>query len=312
MLINQIIFLICSVLVLAIGAETVVKTTAGLAKRFGIPSYGIGFLLLGITTSTPEVFVALQSIWNKTPELSVGNLVGGSIILLSLILGVCSLFLGDLKLKKTLTFQEIILASLVTCSPVLVLLDGKLTKLEGGILVSLYLFYLIFLEKEERLLEHVEKHARHVHHLGKLIFFLILGFIGIFLSSHVIVTSAQVIIREYHISSYIFGLIILTLGTNLPELALVIDAIKNQRRDIAIGDLLGSSAVNTCVIGLIGLFSPFQSNSGEMRVSLLLLLFIVFYFLKAIKSGAKLTRWEGGALFLLYIAFFAYSVISGL
>src|SRR3989344_4371833 len=119
--------------VLSGSASLVVRSASTLAYKMGITSYAVGFFLLGILTSTPEMFVALQSAIDDVPQLSMGNLLGGSILLLSFVIGLSSVLLGKVRLNHGFKFHEILVSSVVIASPVAFVWDGQLTRTEGAI-----------------------------------------------------------------------------------------------------------------------------------------------------------------------------------
>lgn len=103
MLVLDFLILIILGVVLAVSANWVVQATSFFAKRFQIKSFIVGFLLLGAATNTPEIFVAIQSVRTNIPQMSVGNLLGGSILLLSFFMGASAMILGKVVLDHGMT-----------------------------------------------------------------------------------------------------------------------------------------------------------------------------------------------------------------
>ncbi|KKW32063.1 MAG: Na+/Ca+ antiporter, CaCA family, partial [Candidatus Uhrbacteria bacterium GW2011_GWA2_53_10] len=115
--------------------------------------------------------------------------------------------------------------------------------------------------------------------------------------------------RDGLYSLSMFGLFFLSLGTNLPELALAFESIRHRRREIAFGDFLGSSAANTLILGLLGLVAPFGgAGNGRLFGALVLLGSVCVYFLWAISSGREISRKEGVGLLVFYLLFVAYEL----
>src|SRR3989304_468821 len=132
-------------LVLSSSADLVVRATATIARLLGLTSFIIGFLLLGIATSTPEFFVALQSAADGVPQLSLGNLVGASILLLSFVIGLAAVISGQLKLNHQMKLTDVMAICSVIASPIFVVWDGNLTRVDGLFLVGFYVLHVLLL-----------------------------------------------------------------------------------------------------------------------------------------------------------------------
>lgn len=294
--------LVVSGIVLTAAAGVVVRRATRIAHQFGVSSFVIGFLLVGVLTSTPELFVAIQATTDGIPHLSVGNLLGGSILLLSFVMGVVSLLLGRVRLDHTLRTEELWAMMAVIASPIAVLWDERLTRPEGLFLVGLYGLHAFILRRDG---PPGLRRGKGVS--GHLV--MLAGAVGVmFISSRFIVTSAEAIMGTFTIAPIVFGLFFLSLGTNLPELALAWESIRFRRREIAFGDFLGSSAANTLLLGLLGLVAPFGGGDGRLTGALLLLGSVSLYFLWAVSSGREVTRKEGIGLLVFYLLFVGYEL----
>lgn len=304
---QQITILIISGIVLTGAVNVVVKHSSSLAQKLGLSSFTIGFLLLGILTSMPELFVALQASNDGIPQLGVGNLLGGSILLLSLVMGVVAILLGRVRLDHTLSVRELFAMMGVIVAPIVVLWDAQLTRPEGLFLVGVYGLHAFVLNRDDKK-NHQKKKIR-VGGFGRHVCMLGIGVGVMFFSSRFIVTSAEAIMGILSIAPLLFGLFFLSFGTNLPELALAFESIRYRRREIAFGDFLGSAAANTLILGILGLVVPFGgAGSGRLLGALLLLGSVTVYFLWAISSGRTITRKEGVGLLVFYLLFVGYEL----
>lgn len=292
-------------LVLAGSAQLVIRAASSFAHKAGITNFAIGFLLLGLLTSTPEIFVAVQSSLDGIPQLSVGNLLGGSILLLSLVIGLSAVFLGRLTLDRGLDVREIAISSAVVSAPAVVLWDGTLTRLEGMALVAIYIFHVFFMKNTGgKKIKHPRFSFRSIQHT---LIILVIGFIGMVIASKVMIESAEILIEAWHIPSFVFGLILLSLGTNLPEFSLAFEGAVIRREGVAFGDFLGSAAANTLILGLLGVYTPFEI-AGYQRLwfSLILLVILSAYFVWAFSSKREISRREGFGLLLFYLIFLGF------
>ncbi|KKU87364.1 MAG: Na+/Ca+ antiporter, CaCA family [Candidatus Gottesmanbacteria bacterium GW2011_GWA2_47_9] len=258
-------------IVLAVSARLVVHAAEDIARQMGLPTFIIGFFVLGMLTSTPEFFVMLQAAADGFPDL--------------------------------------VFAAAVVASPVAALRDGNLSRVDGLLLVGFYLLYVIFVSDEEKLAKRVAKRANHAKHMATLLGMLLAGVIGMVIASKIVVESAEILMSAFHIPALVFGLFFLSVGTNLPEFSLAFQAIARGRRDIAFGDFLGSSVANTFILGVLGILAPFQTTSYEgMMFTIMLLLGVSLFFIWAAKSKQSISRQEGLGLLIFYGLFVVYQL----
>lgn len=290
--------------ILVKSADAVVKAVSYLSRSLRIESFLFAFFLLGFATTIPEMFVAGQSILDGIPQLSTGNLLGGSILLLSLVMGGSAIFLGRVVLNHGMTVRGIGMSAIVVAAPAIALWDGALTRTEGVFLIIVYLLHVVMLNKEQHMTQKIEIYATHVKHAGHAVFLGIAGLAGIGISSRILVFMAETIVHRLGISPFILGLFLVTVGTNLPELALAFEAVIKKKRDIAFGDILGSAVINTPLLGLVCIIAPFSvADLLRLRVTLVLLFFTAVFFFWAATSKRDISRREGIGLLILYILF---------
>ena len=291
-------------------ANWVVKAVSYFSHTLHVKSFLFSFVLLGFATTIPEIFVAYQSVADGVPQLSVGNLLGGSILLLSLVMGVSAIFLKRIILDHGMSTFDIGMSSFVVAAPAIVIWDGKLTRVEGLMLIGMYLVHLLLINKEQHILSTVEQHAKHVKHAGHAILLGIGGIIGMAIASRYLVTTGEAAATILGIPTFVIGLFLITFGTNLPELTLAIEAIIKKNRDVAFGDILGSSVINTPILGVMCLVSPFAMPNFEgVRMTLLLLALVSVFFFWAASTKKDITRREGIVLFTVYIAFVLFEML---
>lgn len=292
-------------------ADWVVKAVSYFSHSLHVKSFLFGFVLLGFATTIPEMFVAYQSVRDGIPQLSVGNLLGGSILLLSFVMGVSAIFLKRVVLDHGMSSFDIGMSAFVVAAPAIVIWDGRLTQLEGLMLISFYCIHLVLINKEQHVLHTVEQHAKHVKHAGHAVLLGLGGIIGMAIASRFIVTIGEASATLLGIPTFVIGLFLITFGTNLPELTLAIEAIVKKKKDVAFGDILGSSVINTPLLGIICLVSPFTVPDYErVRLTLLLLVTVSVFFFWAASTKKDISRREGIVLFTVYIAFILFEMLS--
>lgn len=295
---------------IAKSADLVVKTAVRLAHRFHISEFNMGFFILGLATTTPELFIGIQSVIDHEPQLSLGNLIGASIVLLTLIIGLNAVVSGEVQFIKSFSKKDMLLTSFVIIAPVFLLIDGVLSRYDGVMLVVLYVLFYLVMNKEQTFAEHIKYSLSAPHnHIIKSFFILFLGIAGLFISSKFMVDSVEIIANAYSLPLVIVGLLMLSIGTNLPELTVLFTTIKNGHKEVGVGDFLGSAVANTPVLGFVALLSPIQLDAPlKVFLSLGMLFLTLLTFNAYFSIDKKITRLEGISLVALY-AFFIFSEV---
>lgn len=303
--------LVGSLFILGKSAHFVTIAITRIGHKLGISEFITGFVILGIATSFPEIFVGIQSAISNTPQLSLGNLLGANIVLLTLISGITALLNNGINLKSELSQPGRLLQIIfLIMAPILVLLDFRITRPEALFLGALFVGYTIYLvykapKDSPALEEHFLDH-RFLHTL----FLFGAGTVGLLVASRVVVYSSISIATLMHIPTVVVGVLMLAVGTNLPEISVVIAAVRKHHTNLVIGDILGSAATNTLVVAMIGFIRPFviderqiiEVTSGFMIVALGLF----FWFTK---TKNRLTFTEGCLLLAFYASFVVSQVI---
>lgn len=293
-------------------AQFLVSTINTVSKRFRISDFTLGFFVLGIATSTPEMFVGVNSIIDGYPQLSLGNLIGAIIVLLSLLIGLTAIVFGKVSFKGAFTHNDFIITGLLLIAPALLLFDGNVSRVEGLFLIIIYGAFFFIMNKQETLLEHIrDTVTASPLKSTKLFAKAAIGVIGLLIFSKIIVETALEFTELLNISPLLVGLLMLSIGTNLPELSLGFFA-KTSHSEIALGDYLGSAAANVLLIGLLAFISPFEvTYIGKMRMSLIILIVVVLVFNLLVFRRKVLTRRDGVILLAIYIVFVASEIING-
>ncbi len=296
-------------LVLSAAAGIVLRSSMSLATRLGLTGYAVGFLFLGVLTSLPEFFVAVGAVTGGIPQLSAGNLIGGSLLLLSLVMGLSSILAGGISIDHGLSLNEIAFNSAVIALPAFVLWDGTLTRGDGLVLVTAYVIHAMVVRRDGK--GNRKKRTHLFRNFYSDAVMLLVGLGGLALSSRIIVGVGHGLAQRLGLPDFVFGLILLSFGTNLPEFALALEGILLRRQSIVFGDFLGSSATNTFIMGLLGLFSPFRmQQDARLFVSLALLVGVSVFFVWASRSKKYISRAEGFGLLAFFVVFVLFEIFA--
>lgn len=294
---------IISLVSLWIGSGIIVTTVDKLAKRLNISSFLISFFVLGAATSTPEFSVGINAVVNKTPQIFVGNYVGGSLIILLFIIPILAIIGNGVDLKHQISPQNLILTLSVIALPVVLTLDQKLTYIDAFLCLGGYAGLYFFIKPDEKLAERF-----HVHYLfrDQLIFgdlIKILAGAGlVFIAANKIVSETTTLAQIINLSPFVVGLLMLAFGTNLPETTIAAKSAILKKKAVAFGNYLGSSAFNTLLLGIMVILSGGYvtiENHAVLTLSIFLVGLVLFFFFA--KSKRYISRQEGLILISLYL-----------
>jgi len=288
-------------------ADFVLVSVKVIGKSFGVKDFWLG-IVLGALTSTPELFIGLQSQVRGTGELSFGNLTGGVLVLLGLVCGLSVVLQREVRVAKVFVIGELAAMAGYIALPLILASDGVLSPLDGLLLVALYITTIFFL---------MERHHRH----GGLVvrrtssnlvssLKLIAGLAAVLVLARLILEVTLALTAAAGLSLFIIGLLVLAVGTNLPEITLAFRAYRSHARELSLGNLVGSAFANGCVLGVLTLLGPITIERTNAFFALvvatgILLLSFVWY----AWSGKVLTRREGWALVATYAAFVVVSFV---
>ncbi|OGB73267.1 hypothetical protein A3K24_00090 [candidate division Kazan bacterium RIFCSPHIGHO2_01_FULL_44_14] len=307
MLITHILLLLGLSCALGLAAKFATKSAHRIAKYFHTNDFVIGFFVVGVATSTPEITVAIDSALQHAPGLSLGNLLGASIVILSLLAGLAAILSGKLSINRFLRNDDFLMYLIISALPVVAIFDGQLTRLDGLWLIGAYLLFIGRMYQRRNI---YEKHLalpspnHRNSHLVIEILKLLLSLVAILVLAHYLVNSSLVVASTLSVSPLLIGLLILSIGTNLPEVTLVLTQSRKQSHNLILGDLLGNVLLNVPTLGLLALISPFAIAAPvSTNISAIFLLVSVALFGILMWSKNMLTRREGILLFIVYAVY---------
>jgi cation:H+ antiporter len=302
-----------SFLFIWLGSGLIIKNVSRFSHLLRISSFSISFFLLGFLTSIPELTVGVNAIFDNKPEIFVGNLIGGIMVIFSFIIPLLAIINRSISLRYDLENKNLIVVLLYLLLPLSFIADQKLNLIEAIFLVIYYFVIFYLLEKKQTLFEKITSQlTNHKKDFLVSIVKIIIGVIVVIISSHFIVEKALFLSNFFKVSPFFVGLLIISIGTNLPELSLVIRSFKEKKQEIAFGDYLGSATANIFILGLLTLLNqsaiviPDHFYRYAIFIALALILFYVF-----IRSENKLSTKEGLILFFLYCFYLMFELRKG-
>ncbi len=293
-----------------IGAGIAIKSVERLARNLHLSSFAVSFIILGFFTSIGELSVGLNSIIQDDPEIYVGNLIGATIVIFMMIIPLLAITGNKIQVSKEIKGFNLVMALIVISAPVLLSIDGQVNRTDGIIAVSLFVILLLCIQTKQNLLERVKNFANVSHaRAGRDLAKILLGLVVIFISSHFVVNQTLYFSELLNLSPFLISLLVISVGTNIPELSFVIRSMFMRSNQVAFGNYLGSSSFNTFLFGFLSLLygKPVAlTNSYLVSLSFLIVGLIAFYLFARTKNS--ISRFEGIALFSLYLLFLATEI----
>lgn len=255
-------------LLLAWGAERFVQGALGVSTHLGLSPLMAGVVLVGFTTSFPEMLVSLLAAYQGQPGLSLGNALGSYVTNIGLGIGLIALWV-PLRVHSQLLTRELPLLVLSFLLSAMTLLNGHLSRGDGVILLLGLTLLLTILARltlrpcaQQPADNWAEKATQTSISSQRLpcrtaLFQLLLGCAVLLLSSHWLVQHGVALARAWGISDLIIGLTVIAFGTSIPEVAASWASVLKDEPDMAIGNVLGSNMLGIlAVTAMPALCSP--------------------------------------------------------
>ena len=316
------IMLIAGLVLLVAGGELLVRGASKLAISTGISPLVVGLTVVAFGTSSPELAVSVAAVRSGETDIALGNVVGSNIFNVLFILGLSAL-ITPLVVAGQMIRQEV---PVMIGSALLLLLmaqDGRVSMPEGGLLLGLMIAYTVFLVvqsrretqalKDEYAAEgHITAAREWDSSLAAQLLLIAAGLVLLVFGSRWLVTAAISIATSFGVSELVIGLTIVAAGTSLPEVAASVTAALRGQRDIAVGNVVGSSTFN--ILGVLGVSAlaaaaPLGVPASLLAFDLPVMVAVALACLPIFFTGNTIARWEGGLFLGYYAAYTAYLLL---
>jgi len=302
-IIKDIVILLVSIIVIGKGAVWLVDAAARVAKHFGISELVIGLTVVAFGTSAPEFGVTILAAIRGMGDISVGNIVGSNIFNLGFILGGTAI-IHSLKTSRTVVFRDGIFLLFGGILLSVFLWDLTLSKIEGIILFTLLVLYLLYLYFKKETIE-TEEPTHAMYRWDPILLFVGIGLVIV--GSHFLVESAVSIARFMGVSDWVIGATIIAAGTSAPEFATSLTAAMKSRYGMSVGNLIGSDIFN--LFGVLGVAGMMRNLSvgHDAHINLIILSFMIAVVLIFMRTGWVVSRKEGIILVMIGLLRWIYS-----
>jgi cation:H+ antiporter len=253
-------YIIIGLVFLVLGGDWLLKSAVGMSMRLNISKIIIGMTVVSFATSAPELIVSIKSAMAGFPDIAIGNVVGSNIANIGLILGVVMLISSmkvDVSFFKTDWPAVMISSSLFYF---MLLYDGEISRIDGFILFSLLIAFVIYLIKTQKGNEdEIEIPLEDTMKMYKIVWFLAIGGLALYGGSELLIEGAVNLAKTFGVSDRVIAVTVVAVGTSIPELSASLIAAIKKESAISIGNVLGSNIFNILsVIGLSAIIHPIK------------------------------------------------------
>ncbi|MBI4101600.1 MAG: sodium:calcium antiporter [Candidatus Nealsonbacteria bacterium] len=309
----NILIFIASIVLLVFSSRLLVGSLSKIAKFLGWKEFVVGFVVMASATSFPNLFVGIISAVNGVPELAFGEIVGANIFDLAFVVGLSAILSRQGLSAKSRTVQgSAVFTMLIAVLPLLLILDKSISRPDGILLVVVFVLYIFWVfgkrERFEKTYDGAVKIKARDFLKDIAIFAISLAFL--LLSAQGFVYSAQFFAETFNLSLVLVGMLILGIGSSLPELFFSIQAAKKGEDWLLLGDLMGGVIiVATLVLGIIAIIAPIQiPGLANLAIARLFLAISAIGFLVCVRTHQRVTKGEAFILLLIYVVFILLEV----
>lgn len=294
---------------LAFSSRWLVDSLTKIAKYLRWKEFVAAFFIMAFGVSIPNFFVGITSALNKIPELSLGDIVGGNIVELSLIVGIAALIskMGLSAPSRTVQGSSIF-TIMAAIFPLILIFDGNLSRIDGIVLIFVFAAYIFWIfSKEERFKKVYDEISEPMgsRFLFKNLGLFLSSFILLLLGSKGMVDSSIFFANYLNFPIALIGIFIVGLGNSLPEAFFEIQAAKKGQDWLFLGNLMGGVIITaTLVLGTVALICPIEiTNFSAIAIGRVFLAISAILFLIFLRTDKKITKKEGVILLTIYILF---------
>ncbi len=318
-MLGDILEVIGGLVLLVWGADRFVHGAAAAARNLGIAPLLIGLTVVAFATSAPEILVSVVAAGRGEPGLAIGNAIGSNICNIGLVLG-CTSIIRPIKLRSATLRREMPALLAVSLLTVSLFLDSYLSRIDGLVMLTglvIVMMWLVRLGLRSEVNDPIKRDfeaeiPQHVTMKMAMVWF-VLGLATLLGGAELLVDGAIDIAHTLGVSDIVIGITLVALGTSLPELAVsIISALKGEY-GLAIGNIVGSNIFNLlAVIGVAATIAPAPLAPSVLSLHIFVLVaftLVLFAMTYDYDGKSEISRIEGSALLVAYVAFISYVVV---
>ncbi len=315
-------FVVAGLILLIWGADRFVHGAAASARNLGVAPLLIGLTVVALATSAPEILVSVVAAIDDQPGLAYGNAIGSNIVNVGLVLGLTAM-IRPIKLESATLRREMPALLAVSLLTVSLFLDAYLSRIDGVVMLTGLVIVMVWLTRlgmrsaaNDPIKIDYEAEIPSDVSMPMAVVWLIIG-LGILLVGAKMLEHGAVGIAEMlGVSEVVIGVTIVAFGTSLPELAVSLASALKGEYGLAIGNIVGSNIFNLlAVIGVAATIAPsaLAPSVLSLHIFVMVAFTLVLYAMTYDYDGkAELSRLEGAALLIAYLAYDGYVIAQNI
>ena len=285
---------------LAVASDQFVAGSARVAAVLRLSPVVIGAVIIGAGTSLPELLVSGSAALAGRPDIGMGNVVGSTVANLLLVLGAVAV-LGAVPVTRGTLLRQAPLSLVAVAGLTLALLDGSISRLEGGLLVSGVVVVFVLMVRLAG--PPVDQPSPEDGSLRREIPRTLVGLVGTLVGANLMVWGAAGTADTFGLSEGFVGLTLVAIGTSLPELFTGIQAARRGSTELLLGNVLGSNIFNCLAIGgAVGLLAPGSIDADIAVTGTIAMVVASLVVMVMMRTRQRIDRVEGVVLLLGYAA----------
>ncbi len=291
-----------AVLLAAGGGEVFLKSILGAALHLRVPKMVVATTLAAFATSSPELTVSSVAALAGQPEIGLGDALGSNVVNIALIFGLALLY-GAVQTTRQDFGRDYYLALAVPALTFVLVFDGRIEGAEALLLLAVFLAWLVWTVRSalRNRSDAVNVEAGELS-AGSSLLLGVLGLGALIAAGRLFVSGATGVAAAFGVDTYVIGVLLVAIGTSLPELVTVILSRLRGHDDVGVGTLVGSNLFNgLAIVGVAGTIHPISVPFAE--VALTLACGIVALLLLRPNRAGLITRGRGFMLLALYAGF---------
>ena len=296
-----------------LGTELTVGGALAIARRHHLSEFFVGLVILSIGSDLPELAVALSAgikglTGHDASGVVVGTSIGSVVAQIGFVLGLAGL-IHLLTLPRAFVLKHGTVLLGATILLFVVAFDGSVSRAEGLILVAVYVIYVVVLMNGENVPDEEPGHLAGGDWKSWML--LMSGLVIVSISSEATVRSVVNIAHSFKISEALISVLIIGLGTSLPELSISISAVLKKKTRMSVGNIVGSNVLDTLLpIGLAATISPVSFEKQLVHFDLPFIFVLTAVVLGFFYKRRGVTRPEAWIILGFYVVYVAIKLMQ--
>ncbi len=318
-IVKIIILLLIGFILLVKSSDIFVDAVSSIATNFKMSKMMIALTVAAFGTCAPELAISFNSIISGSGDIALANVVGSNIVNILLVIGLAA-FVCPIKVKNEVTKKELPILLVVTSMFVLSVAvhyignlktDFILNRQDGFLFLTLFCMFILYIISVVRSKKDIFEISKPKYSMVSSILITIICCLIIVFSSDLVVDNAKALAEILNVSTKLITMIVVVIGTSLPEMTMTVIAAKKGEFDIALGNIIGTNIFNIgIVLGLpLLIFGGFNSLSFNIIDIAFVQIAALVLFIFA-KNDKVLSKMEGLIMILIFLSYYIYLFLS--